>query len=96
MMHAVSLRTLKQHSLRLHKILGSVLALPLLLTTVTGMLFTYFHDYTHQKALAKACLKWHTLEVWHLEGIYPMILGVSVLSVLASAAVLAWRRTPSK
>ncbi|MFM7468196.1 MAG: peptidase [Vampirovibrionales bacterium] len=92
-MNMPTLATVKRYGLKWHKAVGAVLALPLALTTVTGILFTYFHDYTHQKSLAKACLHWHTLEVFHLEKLYPLVLGVSLLSVLLSALVLWFKPT---
>ncbi len=81
----------KAKALKAHKVLGSLLMLPLLWTTISGVAFTLVKEIGGNKALGKAILHLHTLETFGLHKIYPLILGISVLATLATAIMLMWK-----
>lgn len=81
----------KANALKAHKVLGSLLMLPLLWTTISGVAFTLVKEIGGNKALGKAILHLHTLETFGLHKIYPLILAISVLATLATAIMLMWK-----
>lgn len=82
---------LKAKALRYHKLIGSLVLLPLLWTSATGMAFTIVKEVMGNKALGKTILHLHTLETFGLHKIYPLVLGASVWIVLIAAIVLLWK-----
>jgi hypothetical protein len=82
---------IKAKALKFHKIMGSLLLLPLAWTATTGVAFTIVKEILGNKALGKTVLHLHTLETFGLHKIYPIVLGVSVLVALGSAVVLMWK-----
>ncbi len=79
---------IKAKVLKAHKLLGSLLMLPLLWTTASGIAFTLVQEIGGNKVLGKEILHLHTLETFGLHKIYPLILGISVMATLATAVVL--------
>jgi hypothetical protein len=82
---------IKAKALKFHKIMGSLLLLPLAWTATTGVAFTIVKEILGNKALGKTVLHLHTLETFGLHKSYPIVLGVSVLVALGSAVVLMWK-----
>ncbi|BAY13862.1 peptidase [Calothrix sp. NIES-2098] len=64
-----------------HRWLAIVCALPLLLTVMTGMTFTIAKA-LHQRQLAGFLIHLHTLEIFGLDGIFPIINGLGLLGLL--------------
>lgn len=68
-----------------HRILGIILSVPLLLTVLTGMLTTVVHEWSVSIGVpASFLLSLHTGEIFHLEGIYPILNGLGLLGLLAT------------
>ncbi|MBH8551854.1 peptidase [Nostocaceae cyanobacterium CENA357] len=67
---------------RYHRQIAIVLCLPLFLTVLTGMSFTIAHEWLDQNELGAFILKLHTLEILHLEGIYPILNGLGLVGLL--------------
>ena len=86
---------IKAKALKFHKLIGSLLLLPLAWTATTGVAFTIVKEILGNKVLGKTILHLHTLETFGLHKVYPIVLGVSVLVALASAVVLMWK-SPKK
>lgn len=86
------LTRLKKVALPWHKLLGTLLLLPLTWTLLTGMGFTLVKEIGGNKALGKTILHLHTLQVIGLHKVYPLVLGLSLLALLLTAVVLLWRR----
>ncbi|MCE2931194.1 MAG: hypothetical protein LW809_07430 [Vampirovibrionales bacterium] len=87
---------LKIKALKFHKLIGSLLLLPLAWTATTGMAFTIVKEILGNKVLGKSILHLHTLQTFGLHKIYPLILGVSVLVALGAAVVLMWKSPKKK
>ena len=87
---------IKAKALKFHKLIGSLLLLPLAWTATTGVAFTIVKEIMGNKVLGKTILHLHTLETFGLHKIYPLILGVSVLVALGSAVVLMWKSPKTK
>ncbi|MGF1937962.1 MAG: peptidase [Nostoc sp. ChiQUE02] len=67
---------------RYHRQIAIVLCLPLFLTVLTGMSFTIAHEWLHQDELGEFILRIHTLEILHLEKIYPLLNGLGLIGLL--------------
>ncbi|ARV59950.1 peptidase [Nostocales cyanobacterium HT-58-2] len=67
---------------RYHRQLAIVLCLPLFLTVLTGMSYTIINEWFHQHELGEFLLKLHTLEILHLEQIYPLLNGLGLIGLL--------------
>jgi hypothetical protein len=85
------LKTIKAKALRYHKIMGSLILLPLFWTSTTGMAFTVVKEILGNKALGKTILHLHTLETFGLHKVYPFVLGASLWVVLIAAIILMWK-----
>ncbi|MDZ8050396.1 MAG: peptidase [Aulosira sp. ZfuVER01] len=65
-----------------HRQIAIILCLPLFLTLLTGMSFTIAHEWLHQDELGEFLLHIHTLEIFHLEKIYPLLNGLGLVGLL--------------
>jgi hypothetical protein len=83
--------SLRRQALKWHKITGSLLILPLLWTSTTGMIFTIVKEIGGNRELGKAILHWHTLQIVGLHKIYPFFVGLSIFATLTFAILLIWR-----
>lgn len=67
---------------RYHRQIAIALCLPLFLTVLTGVGFTIAHEWLHQNELGEFLLGLHTLEIVHLEKIYPLLNGLGLVGLL--------------
>jgi hypothetical protein len=82
---------------RYHRIIAIALFLPLLLTVATGLLVTVLGEWLNQRDMAEFVLRVHTLEIFHLEGIYPILTGLGLLGLLITGLTMTGLfRTPPK
>ncbi len=85
---------------RYHRQIAIALCLPLFLTVLTGMCFTIVHEWFHQNDLGELILKIHTLEIIHLEKIYPLLTGLGLVGLLITGVSMTGlfrqRRDPDK
>lgn len=65
-----------------HRQIAIALCLPLFLTVISGMCFTIAHEWLHQDELGEFLLGLHTLEILHLEKIYPLLNGLGLVGLL--------------
>ena len=71
-----------------HKTLGIIFALPLLWATCTATLAVIIEQFFHKEALADYVLKFHTLEIFGLEDIYPFIFLTGVIGLITTAIIM--------
>ena len=64
-----------------HRWLATICALPLLLTVTTGTLYPVAKA-LDQRELASFFIHLHTLETFHLDGIFPILNGIGLLGLL--------------
>ena len=81
-----------------HRKIAIILALPLLLTVITGMGYTVVGEWFHQGELAEAMLRVHSGEIFRLGGIYPILNGIGLLGLLVTGvSMLGWfRKRPER
>ncbi|MBW4442723.1 MAG: peptidase [Plectolyngbya sp. WJT66-NPBG17] len=68
-----------------HRWLSLIVALPLLLTVITGMATTIEREWKLDLGVSsRILLKIHTGEIFHLEAIYPILDGLGLLGLLVT------------
>ncbi len=68
-----------------HRILAIIVALPLTLTVVTGMLTTVVKEWPiNTEISARLLLKIHTGEIFNLQAIYPILNGLGLIGLLVT------------
>ncbi|MBD2448601.1 peptidase [Nostoc sp. FACHB-152] len=73
---------------RYHRQIAIILCLPLFLTVLTGLGFTVAHEWLHQDELGEFILGLHTLEIIHLEKIYPILNGLGLVGLLITGVTM--------
>ncbi|MFM7426056.1 MAG: peptidase [Elainella sp.] len=68
-----------------HRLLAPIICLPLALTIITGMVVTLIEEWEVNLGLSRSLiLSLHTGEIFHLEGIYPMLNGLGLIGMLVT------------
>ncbi|MBC1239775.1 peptidase [Nostoc sp. 2RC] len=76
---------MKRSFRKYHRLLGIIVSLPLVLTVLTGMLTTFVREWSLNLGVpASFLLSIHTGEIFHLEGIYPILNGLGCLGLLVT------------
>ena len=66
-----------------HRWISLIVALPVLLTTITGILVTIAKEWSLSIELpTRLLLKVHTGEIFHLQAIYPILNGVGLIGLV--------------
>jgi hypothetical protein len=72
-----------------HRFLALIVALPLILTTITGMLVTVVAEWKINFGISRSfLLGLHNGELFHLEGIYPILNGLGLLVMLITGITM--------
>jgi hypothetical protein len=72
-----------------HRILASIIFLPLILTTLTGMATTMTAEWRLNLGIPRSLLlSIHTGEIFHLQAIYPMLNGLGTLGLLITGITM--------
>jgi hypothetical protein len=68
-----------------HRILAIIIALPLTLTVLTGMLTTVVKEWPISTEIsARLLLKIHTGEIFNLQAVYPILNGLGIIGLLVT------------
>lgn len=67
-----------------HRQIAITVSLSLLLTVVTGVGYTLFDEVLGQDQIGHFLIKLHTLELFHLEKIYPFLNGLGLIGLLVT------------
>lgn len=68
-----------------HRVIALIISMPILLTTITGIIVTFIREWgLNIDVSSRWLLDIHTGEIFHLEGVYPILNGVGLLSLLVS------------
>jgi hypothetical protein len=68
-----------------HRAIALIVALPILLTVITGVAVTIIREWSLNLGLSASwLLKLHTGELFHLEGIYPLLNGIGLIGLLVT------------
>ncbi|NWF62404.1 MAG: peptidase [Fischerella sp.] len=65
-----------------HRQIAIALCLPLFLTVLTGIGYTIVDEWLHQGELGAFILSLHTLSIFRLQAIYPLLNGLGLLGLL--------------
>ncbi len=72
-----------------HRVLASIIFLPLILTTLTGMATTMTAEWHWNLGIPRGLLlEIHTGEIFHLQAIYPMLNGLGTLGLLITGITM--------
>jgi hypothetical protein len=72
-----------------HRVLASIIFLPLILTTLTGMATTMTAEWRWNLGISRSLiLSIHTGEIFHLQAIYPMLNGLGTLGLLITGITM--------
>jgi hypothetical protein len=72
-----------------HRWIAIVFSLPLITTVVTGMGTTIAGEWLHQRQISKFLLNVHTLEIFGLEEVFPIINGIGLLGLLVTGVYMS-------
>ncbi|MDX2212710.1 MAG: hypothetical protein SFY66_05410 [Oculatellaceae cyanobacterium bins.114] len=73
-----------------HRSIALIIALPILLTVLTGVAATIVREWGLSLGLSSGLLlKIHTGEIFHLEGIYPILNGVGLIGLIVTGISMA-------
>ena len=68
-----------------HRILAIIIALPIILTVLTGMSTTIVREWPiNTEISSRLLLKIHTGEIFHLQAIYPILNGLGMIGLLVT------------
>lgn len=67
-----------------HRIIAIAACIPLILTVITGIGITIFDQWLEQEEISEFLLELHTLEILHLQGIYPILNGFGLVGLLVT------------
>lgn len=83
---------------RYHRQIAIALCIPLFLTVLTGMGRTITDEWFHQRELSRIILQIHTMEIIHLEKIYPILDGLGLVGLLITGFSMTglFRQRPEK
>jgi hypothetical protein len=82
---------------RYHHQIAIALSLPLFLSAITGIGYTIADEWLHQIELATFILNIHTLQIFRLQAIYPLLTGLGLLGLLITGLSMTglFRKRPS-
>lgn len=68
-----------------HRMIATIISLPLILTVLTGMTVTMVGEWGMNIGLSRSLLiDIHTGEIFHLQGIYPILNGLGLIGLLVT------------
>jgi hypothetical protein len=80
---------LKRLFRKYHRLLASIIFLPLILTTITGMATTMTAEWRWNLGISRSLiLAIHTGEFFHLQAIYPMLNGLGTIGLLITGITM--------
>ena len=71
-----------------HRLLAIIISLPLILTVITGVGYTIFKEWLKNRDFGKFLLEIHTMEILHLEKIYPVLIALGTIGLLVTGLSL--------
>jgi hypothetical protein len=80
-----------------HRVLATILCLPLALTVLTGIATTMVGEWSLNFGLSRGLLLGlHTGEIFHLQGIYPILNGLGLVGLLVTGISMTSLFKPKK
>lgn len=82
---------MKRIARKYHRIVAPIIALPLILTVLTGMLATIIREWPINTGLTSSSLILgiHTGEIFHLQAIYPVLNGLGLIVLVVTGITMS-------
>ncbi|MGL5034568.1 MAG: peptidase [Microcystaceae cyanobacterium] len=71
-----------------HRLLAIILCLPLLISVLTGMGYTILVEWFKVEDAAELLLGLHTMEIVHLDKIFPVLNGLGLVGLLVTGMTM--------
>jgi hypothetical protein len=71
-----------------HRQIAIMVSLPLILTVITGMGYSIFAEYLGMKEFGHFLLELHSLELLHLEKVFPLLNGLGLIGLLVTGLTM--------
>ncbi|WP_009633284.1 hypothetical protein [Synechocystis sp. PCC 7509] len=76
---------MKRLARKYHRIIAPIVAIPLMLTVLTGMLATVVREWPINTGLTSGLiLSIHTGELFHLQAVYPILNGLGLIVLVVT------------
>ena len=76
---------MKRLARKYHRIIAPIIALPLVITVLTGMLVTITEEWSINLGLTRSTiLSIHNGEIFHLQAIYPILNGLGLIVLVVT------------
>jgi hypothetical protein len=82
------LKNLNAKSRNYLTILGIIFSLPLLISSITAVLYIIFNEFLHNEELARHAMRFHSLEIIGLEDIYSFIFFTGIVGLITITFIL--------
>lgn len=69
-----------------HRLIATLFCLPLLFTALTGISVAITDTWLHQEELAAFLIAVHTLQIFKLDAIVPVLNGLGLIGLVATGA----------
>ncbi|MBN3938842.1 MAG: peptidase [Nostoc sp. NMS9] len=83
-----------------HRLIATLFCLPLLFTALTGISIAIADRWLHQEELAGFLITVHTLQIFKLDAIVPVLNGLGLIGLVATGVsmtgLFAKRRQPKR
>ncbi len=81
---------MKRLARKYHRIIAPIIALPLILTVLTGMLATVVREWPINTGLTSGLiLSIYTGEIFHLQAIYPILNGLGLIILVVTGIIMS-------
>jgi hypothetical protein len=87
------MQSIQLFSRKCHIILGLLFSLPLLLLSVTGVLYVIIDEFFDNEELADEMLDFHVLDIAGLETVFPFISLIGVVGLIVTGLIIFKKRT---
>jgi hypothetical protein len=67
-----------------HRQIAIAFSLPLILTVITGVLYTILFEWFQEEELSRFLMGIHTMRILHLDKIYPVLNGLGLIGLLVT------------
>lgn len=67
-----------------HRQIAIAISLPLILTVITGVVYTILFEWFQEEEISRFMMGIHTMKILHLEKIYPVLNGLGLIGLLVT------------
>ncbi|MFB2839389.1 peptidase [Floridanema evergladense] len=67
-----------------HRQIAIATSLPLILTVITGVVYTILFEWFQEEEISRFLMGIHTMKIIHLDKIYPVLNGLGLIGLLVT------------